>query len=330
MNLKKILNFLFIGSTFFLNACQKDLDVFIADPGQITGPDTNWVNSISASMPVTILQNNLLLTKIEDSIDINSNITTLTNLASGLTCIFPPLCCQKPNGTPVTGKVYVELLLVKTRGDMIRMAKPTSSNGRLLVSGGEFFIKLKKDGDELQLKPGTFFQVKYNDPQPSPLMKVFYGDETNPNQFNWLASDTAGTILPVTAGNTFYSLYTKNLRWINCDYFYDSVGITRVGIQTELPPNFTNANTSVYLVFNDIRSVLGMNPEISIKKFVSVKVPSGKPVTIVVLSKQGDDYYLGKQVTISGLNIVGNSNQNVKITPLKTSLIDIKSFLATL
>ena len=329
MKIKNIATLFLISSILFLSACQKDTDVFIPDPGQITGPDTNWVANINAGMPVNILKNNLLLETFTDSIEVNANLVTI-NSASGLTCVFPPLCCQRPNGTPVTGKVYLELLLVKKKGDMIRMAKPTSSNDRLLVSGGEFFIKMKKDGEELQLKPGTFIQVKFADPAPSPLMKVFYGDESNANQFNWVPADSNGTASQITAGNGFYQLYSRNLRWVNCDYFYDTTGATRVKVQTELPANFTNANTSVYMVFNEMKTVIGMYGDLATRKFISGKVPVGKPITVIVLSKQGDDYYLGKQITTSGLNTVGNNNQHVTITPIKTPLADIKAYLGTL
>ncbi len=330
MNYKNIIPLLFISSSLLLTACQKDTDVFIPDPGQVSGPDTNWVATITAGMPVTILQNNLLLETYTDSFEVNANLATVNATAAGLNINFPPFCCQRPNGLTVSGKVYLELLLLKNKGDMIRMARPTSSNNRLLVSGGSFFIKLKKDGEELQLKPNTYIQVKFADPQPSPLMKVFYGDESNPNQFNWLPADTAGTASQVIAGNQFYQLYSRNLRWVNCDYFYDTTGANRVKIQTELPAHFTNANTSVYLVFNEMRTVVGMYGEPTVKKFISGKVPVGKPITIVVISKQGNDYYLGKQISNSGLNVTGNSNQSVPITPIKTGLADIKAYLGTL
>ncbi len=329
MSIKKIITLLFTGSIFFLSACNKDSDVFVPDPGQVTGPDTNWVANITASMPVSVLQNNLLLETFKDSIEVNSSIAVV-NSASGLICTFPPNCCQKSNGTDVTGKVYLELLLIRNKGDMIRMAKPTTSNGRILVSGGEFFIKMKKDGEELHLKPGILFQVKYSDPFPSPLMKVFYGDESNPNQFNWTA-DSLGSASQVIAGNQFYQLYSKSLRWVNCDYFYDTTGgSARIKVQTELPLHFTNTNTSVYMVFNDMKTVVNMYGELSVRKFVSGKVPVNKAVTIVVISKQGNDYYLGKQTTTTGLNVIANGNQNVKITPLKTPLPDIKTYLGTL
>lgn len=324
---KLILSFLIVTSIFLLS-CNKDKDVFVPDAGQVTGPDTNWVGTITSAMPVSVLQNNLLLEMHLDSIEVNSNIATVSNTASGLICNFSPNCCQKSNGTAVTGKVYVELILLKKKGDMIRMGKPTTSNGRLLISGGCFFIRLKKDGEELQLKPNAAVQVKYADPQPSSLMKVFYGDESNPNQFNWLPSDTNGTIAPVSAGNQFYELYSKNLRWVNCDYFYDTTNAVRTKLQTELPNNYTNANTIAYVVFNDLRIVVKMNGDHTIKKFVSGKLPVGKNVTVVVVSKQGDFYFLGKS-TVTTAN-TGSANQSVPINPVKTSLSDIKAYLATL
>jgi hypothetical protein len=328
MKLNKLILSFLTATGIFLLSCNKDSDVFVPDAGQVTGPDTNWVASIGSNMPVMILENNLRLETHLDSIEVNSNIATVNNTTSGLICNFSPNCCQKSNGTAVTGKVYVELLLLKKKGDMVRMAKPTTSNGRLLVTGGCFFIKLKKDGEELQLKPNAAVQVKYTEPQTSPLMKVFYGDESNPAQFNWLPSDTGGIISPVTAGNQFYELYSKNLRWVNCDYFYDTTGAVRTKVQTELPNNYTNTNTIAYLVFNDLRIVVKMNGDHVIKKFVSGKIPVGKNITVIVISKQGDYYFLGKNAVTTANT--GSLNQSVPINPVKTSLNDIKAYLATL
>jgi hypothetical protein len=47
---------LLLASALFLNACQKNIDVFVPDPGQTNGPDTTWYNTISSVMPVAALQ----------------------------------------------------------------------------------------------------------------------------------------------------------------------------------------------------------------------------------------------------------------------------------
>lgn len=209
---------------------------------------------------------------------------------------------------------------------MISADKPTTSDGRLLVSGGEMFVGLFQNGQELKLAQGKEISIKYNDSPIVPFMKVFYGSESSPDQFNWLPADTLnGQLFP---GNNFYTVIATRLRWINCDYFFDTTGIQRVQVAASLPPQYTNANTSAYFVFNDLRSVVGMYGNSITKRFSTGLLPTGKAAKLIILSKQGDDYYLGQTPVVTA--IAAGTVQTVGVQPVKTSLADVKSFLETL
>ncbi len=316
----------------FLSACQKNTDVFVPDPGQINGPDTAWYNAVASTMPVIALQNNLS-TQVEtviDSFEINATAAVTITMANGVQCTFPAKCCVNNAGQLLTGKIQMELILVKKRGDMVLLNKPTSSNGSMLVSGGEIFIRLKKDGQEVQLAPNAKIYLRYADSPMVTNMKLFFGDESVPERFNWLPNaDTINNVL--VTGVQAYEIATNRLHWINVDYFYDTATITRNTVSAHLPPNYTNANSAVFLVFKEIRSVLRMNADVPEKRFISGKVPAGKPATIVVISKQGADYFLGKESITTGNNLTaGTANQRISLTPVKASLADIKAYLATL
>jgi hypothetical protein len=330
MNRKLIITCLLAAGMSILYSCQKDSDVFIPDPTVTQGPDTNWYNIITDSMPVKTIKKVLFPELYLDSFEVNATPVSVTS-PSGLTVSFPAFCCTNANGQAITGKVYVEMLLVKKKGDMIRADKPTSSDGRLLVSGGELFVKLTKNGQQLQLVPGKTIGLRYNDAPILQGMKVFYGDESNTDRFNWNPSDSGGAIQPVISGNNFYELISTKLRWINCDYFYDTTGIARVQVNANLAPQYTNANTTAYLVFGNIRAVMGMYGNAVIKKFQSAKVPVGQPAIVVVISKQGNDYYLGHEGFTTGPQASAPAGQQlIPLTPVKTSLADIKAYLGTL
>jgi hypothetical protein len=311
-------------------ACRKDSDVFIPDIPNSQGPDTTWFNAIAAGSPVNVLKDMLRPVASTDSFEVNNNPVTIV-AANGLTCTFPPQCCTRPNGQPVTGLVSLQTLLIRKRGDMVAADKPTVSNNRLLVSGGEMFVRLTKNGEELRLAPGKVITLQYNEPQPVNNMRVFYGDESNPDRFNWLPADSGGITQPVLIGpaNNNYIVNSTKLRWINCDYFFDTTGINRIQVTASLAPQFTNANTMVYLVFNNLRSVLGMYGTVATKKFQSGLVPVGQPVTMVVISKQGNDYFLGRESFITGQYIVAQQ-QPVGVAPQPSSLQDIQTYLSTL
>ncbi|GAB2838604.1 hypothetical protein [Ferruginibacter profundus] len=323
---KKIVTILLIGAAFFLNACQKNTDIFVPDAGQLNGADTTWSTSVPTSAPVFSLQSSLLSEPVRDSFEINANTVSIT-ASNGLQITFPPLSCVTLAGLPVTGKVYVEARLVKAKGDMILLNKPTTSNGSMLVSGGEIFISISKNGQLLQLAPNVKIYLRYADAPTSQQMKLFFGDESVPGQFNWIPNTSTDTI---GIGSQFYEIATSHLRWINCDYFYDTAAITRSQVSASLPSNYTNANTTAFLVFKDFRSVLRMNADVPERRFISGKVPNGKAAVVVVISKQGNDYFLGKETISTGVNASANNVQKVPVTPVKTSLADIRAYLATL
>lgn len=325
---KKITILFLLAAALFFTACQKNLDVFVPDPGTTNGPDTTWYATVNSSMPVAALQTNLLATPIADSFEITSSTAASLLNTAGLQCTFPPLSCVSTTGQAVSGKIQAEVFVIKKKGDMVLMNKPTTSNGQMLVSAGEIFISLKKSGQEVNLAPGAKIQIRYSDLPINPSMKLFFGEELLNGQFNWQPNpDTLSNF--VGYGQQVYEITTNHLRWINLDYFYDTVGVSRSAVSLKLPFNYTNANSTAFLVFKDIRSVVRMNANVTEKRFISGKVPNGKAAWVVVISKQGNDYFMSKETVTTGVNST-NGIQAISLTPVKTSLADIKAWLATL
>jgi hypothetical protein len=321
---RKIVTILLTAATILFSACQKDLDVFVPDKGQMDGPDTTWYSTVTDVMPVAALRNSLLLDTYSDSIDVSSKDTVTT--ASGMECIFPANCCVNAAGQPVTGKINVDVVFLNKKGDMVRMNRPTTSYSRLLVSGGEIFVRMRKENKDLFLAPAAKIEMKFADLFPNSAMNFYAGVESTVNNLNWIDNpDIANN--SVAVGSQGYEINTNRLRWVNCAYLFDTAAITRSVVTTNLPSSYTNANTSVYIVFNDMQSVVSLASDVASKKFTSSKLPDGKTATMVVLSKQGNDYFFGKQsITIGGTG----GQQIVTVIPTISSLTAIKSFLNTL
>lgn len=327
MNKKIIIPFLAAG-ILLLSACRKNTDIFVPDPGQLNGPDTTWQNTVTVSMPVSTLKNSLLIDPYFDSIEVNSNIATVTT-PFGVQVNFPPNCCVNASGQTLSGKVQVELMVLRKKGDMIRMNKPTTSNDSLLVTAGEIFIRLKKDGLPVQLAPSVKINIRYTDLPINQSMKLFFGDESNTQQFNWLPNlDLSNNF--INAGTQAYEIYTNHLRWISVAYNFNFASTATVHIVADLAPYFTNTNTVSFAVLKDLRSVAGMPGNISTKKFISPKLPVGKAVTVVVISKQANDYYLGYESAVTATPTNGTVNQVISVRPVKKSLPEILAYLSTL
>lgn len=313
-----------IAGVFILNACDKDTDIFVPNPNQLTGPDSSWYSPVSASMPVNDLQQSLLLAPDIDSIDAGS--TDTIHSTSGLQCIFPAGSSVDVNALPVSGKIYVESFLITTKGGMISMGLPTTSNGNLLVSGGVFSIHLKKDNAAIQLAPGTELHIEISDTAVSQQMHLFNGVTTPGGQPDWIPNSMQGNY--ISFGYNEYKVTTTSLNWINCDYFYgDTLNANNTAVSVKLPSNLTNANTIAYVVFDDVRSVMNMYGDAVAKQFTTGKVPVDMHVTIVTISKDGNFYYLGTKKITTALPTTGSNSQSVVITPIRYSLDDIKNYL---
>lgn len=320
---------LFAGG-FFLNACQKDIDIFVPDPGQTNGPDTSWHGTVTATMPVSALKNGLLIEPYRDTISVGANVASITT-TFGVQLNFPPHCCVTGAGQPVTGKVDVELMVAKKKGDMIRQNRPSTYNDTMLVTAGQIFIELKKDGQALQLAPGVRINIRYTDLPVNPQMKFFVGDETNPQYFNWLpTNDPSGDT--IIMGSQAYEIYTKREKWISIATPFDvNVTAPKVQISADIASYFTNANTIAFTVFKDVRSVIAMKPDLITRKFVTGKLPTGKQVTVVVISKQANDYYLGFESAVTQAQpSIPATPQPVHVVPIKKSLPEIIAYLSSL
>ncbi len=329
MKIKAFILILFAGS-LLLNACQKDIDIFVPDPGQLNGPDTSWQNTVTASMPVSILKSNLSQEPVYlDSITVNANIATVTT-PFGIQVNFPPNCCTNGAGQSVTGKVQVEIMAIKKKGDMIRLNKPSTWNDSMLVTAGQIFIQLKKEGQILQLAPGVRINVRYIDLPVNAQMQFFIGDETNAQRFNWLPTPTPA-LDTIIMGTQHYEIYTRQQRWISLATLFD-VNITtpKVKVSADIAPYFTNANTIAFTVFKDVRSVVAMQGDLSTRKFITGKLPVGKQVTVVVISKQSGDFYLGYESAVTQSPAANVLTQHVRVVPIKKSLPEILAYLSTL
>src|SRR5438045_2327381 len=146
----KIIFFQLVLLTVVFTSCQKDTDIFI--PTTSVGLDTNWVATVTDLAPISEVKKLLKKEASVDSVDASVGGTFVTS--EGLTVIVPSSCLELSNGQQATGKIYIETIIVKQRGDMVRLDKPTTSNGRVLVSGGENFIRIRKENEELQLIQG--------------------------------------------------------------------------------------------------------------------------------------------------------------------------------
>jgi len=323
MIMKTLMHVLLIAVLF--TACTKEAsNEFVNDP---TNPqnDTTWITgNVDSNAPVNTLMESLALPYLVDSFDIVSG--GVLHCDNNGEINIPANCLDQA----VTGKVKVEYLYLKTKGDMVRNAKPAISNNRILISGGAFFLKVSSGGNNYQLAENAKIKILYNNPSPDNAMRLFYGDTSvnSMDGFTWqLANDSSGVTTwrneDSSGVTTGYQLLSKKFGWINCDKFADT-SVTRTRLVDTLPVNFTNKNTAVFAVFKDQWSVLRLYADAANKYFYVDNIPLGSKIILLSISKIGNDYYLGsKEVTVTTDKIEG-------LEPQVTTKENISSFIDSL
>ncbi|WP_153796670.1 hypothetical protein [Foetidibacter luteolus] len=313
--------FSFLSLCLLLFACSKEKsDQFISDPYHPQN-DTTWSAGIAATAPVNQLIQALAAGVESDSLDVSIGGTL--HFSNNCTIKFPAKCFKGS----VAGKVKVELIFLDSKGDMLRFSKPTVSDGRVLVSGGAFYINVTQNGQQLELD-NKRISIRYTVPSPENNMSLFYGDTSvNSNDgFNWVPAEDTAVVWRQedSSGIEYgYELLSPKFGWINCDRFSDT-SMPRTKLVSILPVNFTNKNTAVFAVFKDQWSVLRLYANPSNRYFYADNIPVGSNVTLVSISKIGDDFYLGSK------SIKVAVDKAEEFTPQKVTKDQLIAFIETL
>ena len=274
----------------------------------------------------------------------------------GTKLTFYPNSFKDKNGNVITsGIINLQLTEVYTPGDMIACRATTTSNGQLLMSGGQLLITATMNGEEVFAnKYGIGFRQAQMSKQP---MSLFYGDTNNPDSVvTWAAPGTpqrgvfvSGTvslsdssIVVVITPNgpdtiavhgaimQYYQFDScANFNWINCDYFYNS-GVQLTDVSVVMPDStFNSSNSEVFIVFPDINSAAHMSQFTPAANMFDLPkgyyIPVGMTVDVVVATNKNGTYYYYQQTgitTTSGTVIFANMSQS-SLSYIKSQLLGL-------
>ena len=342
--MKKIFLYIFCLSVILLSdACQKDKDEFIATGTTViqttAKADTIWENESDLQAPVIGVPTQLLniekliseLNKpiIKDSISAEQG--GKIELPDDVSLEFPSTPCVSKNNQALKGKLEIEVLILRTKGELIAHDKPTISNGRLLISGGVVFLTAKQNGVEVKLSQNKTIKVRYKIRNTEGAMQLFEGKNLNRLQFDWTPINSNRDVVTTWADSSQekkgFQLLLDRFGWINCDRFNDEPNLTNK-FCVAMADSFTNRNTSVYIAFKDILSVVKLEGTPVTKQFCipqSYKgIPIGKQVTVVSISNiNGRSYMDVQDATISASNAI-------RLQPKSLGLDDIKKKISNL
>lgn len=332
---------------FAVASCKKDSDVFIPkETITIIEGDTIWDDDLSAKSNLsTTLLPPLSIEKLVSQLSAEPKRDTCNAERGGtiiipdnVTVTIPANACVNLLNKPCTGKLDVEILVLRKKGDFIAYNLPTSSLGRQLISGGVVSVKVHQNGQEVRLALGKAIKVSYVMTEPDNQMQLFDGKIDGRFKFDWLPISILGTggvqsSLTVWADSSQqrkgYNLILDRFGLINCDKFSGDSSNFNTKFNVTLPETFTNVNTSVYVAFKSLNSVLALSGDAITKTFIPTGrgLPTGRVVTIVAMGYIRDKFYFAKQeVTIQTTAAV----QSVRLTPVVMDKEEIKAMLNSL
>ncbi|HTB52965.1 MAG TPA: hypothetical protein VK718_09355 [Ferruginibacter sp.] len=312
-----------------LTGCEKSTNKFVPDAGQLTGPDNAWYNVISSSLPVTGLKNALAIIPVSDSFTV-SNTTTNITTPSGLAFTFAPNTFVNSADQYVTGTIQQQTLVIKTKGDLIRAGLSTVADNQLLISEGSLFLAFSQNGSDVQLANGAKYTVSYTTDSSIASTETFTANQAGVDYFNWTANTDVTNDSISETNDTTYAIISNNLKWMSFENLYDTNAI-KTTVAIDMPSNFTNATSVAYLVFNNIGSVVSLYGDATSHIFSTTQIiPVGQQATMIVISKQGNDYYLGYQNFVTATPSGTASAQIVSMLPVISSIGNIDAYLNSL
>ncbi len=319
----KLFTTFLIGTVLLFTACKKDTNDFIPDPGQQL--DTAWVGNITPALQVFILSEKLRGTF--NTVTVNAVPAPVITNTSGIQ-IFLPASGFSIGGSVVTGSLKVDYMLIQKKGDFIRYSVPTVSNRFPLESGGALNLKVSSNNQQVDLVTSKRIKVHYVDAFPKQGMKIYAGEPLNTGNngfINWTLSPDSLNVSVWDTSNIFpllkgYTLETTRTGWVHTGKILE-LAQPRTEASVVMPDLFSNANTAVYMVFKNVRSVVQLTGNQNLRTFSFPNIPVNQDIMLVTISKVGDTYYLGVKddKTVAGMISL--------IKPERTSLAAILGFL---
>jgi hypothetical protein len=278
-----------------LPACQFDSGVVICDDTTTPAPP--------APMPTSIKE---VITQLAAPVQKFSYDPTRPNTFTGAkgTVITIPANAFLRNGRVVTTPVELQVREIFSRADMVLSNMPTVSDGRVLESAGEVFLRASQDST-IRLAPNTAIQIRTQSPpgvSPQDTMRLFVAPSApvaQTNCFNWTLNTSPDSgISPAPGGYTITVgslLYNAGIGWLNCDRFYNTPNPLPLVVNVPGPSINPQLNTMVFAVFRSFNGVLPLCTLSAPNTFTANLVPGGASVSVVVIHTQNGKLYYGRQ-----------------------------------
>ncbi len=117
---------------------------------------------------------------------INGSKDTIIETKNGIIISIPANVFLNATGNAVTSELELEIKEAFSPFDIMKAGLSTTSNGKLLETGGMFYINARKDAKNLDIDKSKGLYVNIPDYQPQKNMLLFDGKRLENGQIDWV------------------------------------------------------------------------------------------------------------------------------------------------
>lgn len=216
----------------------------------------------------------------------------------GTRLTLPAFSLLDISGRIVSGEVEVRLTEIFSRSEMVLSNMVSTSEDRLLESGGQILVQAIQDHQMLELRQPIRVELPVSPALNNPLaMRLFEGGTAktrafrSARSFDW-KQVSRRTIPVVKIGKyKYFRFLLQKFRWINCDYFCAKrSNRTMVTAHYHCEEEVLD-DMAAFLVFHEFNAVARMYP--AGNRFSSFNIPTGQSATVLLLGLKAGQLYLG-------------------------------------
>ncbi len=151
-------------------------------------PTNSTETSASSDTPVNLTAMMAPFTPKTQTFTVSGKKPSIVTGKAGTKIHVEPNNLTMPDGSPIQGDIQVNLIECTKKSELLGAGLQTVSDGKLLESGGSYYIDMEADGQKLAIKDGKSVNVEF--PKITDKnMELFYGQKDETGQMNWDAAD---------------------------------------------------------------------------------------------------------------------------------------------
>jgi hypothetical protein len=326
---KRLSHFLIftLGALLSINACTKK-------PDTIAPSDNSFSNYFANQRSTT------------QTFNFNANTSNTLYGLKGTRVNIGAGTLRTISGQRVTGNVTLELKEVTKLSEMIVNNAPTVSNGKILTSGGEFYISASQNGSPLKLADNASFFISVVAPKgTTDSMNVFTGrDSSGTVIWKSVQADTVNSrvIIPADSSQKRWdtSVYYQNLGWaiinktneyvvkctqfgwINCDYFSTYTDVCRLTATCDTI--YKTTYTKVFYTIPATNTVGNFYINTNLEFFCNT-IPNNYKLNIAAINYHDGKYYVALTQHTMNCSLTPNS---AKLDFIEIQESQIESYLS--